>query len=107
MTWTGHVESPPWLRVCLCLQAVENPSCNEIRDVLVAAGLNVYAEVRGTGCRCLCRSKISFVINFPFPRAEQQDAPEGVEQRCPVPGASQSAAEADRRQPLPGEVYLP
>lgn len=39
-------ESPPSLKVCMCLQAVENPSCNEIRDVLVAAGLNVYAEVR-------------------------------------------------------------
>lgn len=28
------------------LQAVENPSCAEIRDVLMAAGLNVYVEVR-------------------------------------------------------------
>ncbi len=34
--------------VCLisvCVQAVENPSCAEIRDVLSAAGVNVLLEV--------------------------------------------------------------
>ncbi len=30
----------------MCLQAVENPSCAEIRDVLTAAGMNVYVEVK-------------------------------------------------------------
>lgn len=33
------------VNVLLCLQAVENPSCTEIRDVLAAAGMNVYMEV--------------------------------------------------------------
>lgn len=30
----------------VCVQAVENPSCAEIRDVLTAAGMNVYVEVK-------------------------------------------------------------
>ncbi|XP_071340177.1 signal recognition particle 19 kDa protein isoform X1 [Trachinotus anak] len=30
-------------------KAVENPSCTEIRDVLTAAGMNVYME-----CVCVC-----------------------------------------------------
>ncbi|XP_008301569.1 signal recognition particle 19 kDa protein [Stegastes partitus] len=35
-----------WNKVkpAVCVQAVENPSCAEIRDVLTAAGMNVYVE---------------------------------------------------------------
>lgn len=42
-----------------------------------------------------------------FTLAEQQNASEGVEQGRPVPGSCQSSVEADWRQPLSGEVYLP
>ncbi|PWA24208.1 hypothetical protein CCH79_00016201 [Gambusia affinis] len=35
----------PTQLLLFCLQAVENPSCAEIRDVLTAAGMNVYVEV--------------------------------------------------------------
>lgn len=39
------------MNVLLCLQAVENPSCTEIRDVLAAAGMNVYMEVTPESAR--------------------------------------------------------
>lgn len=46
-----NIKLPPYSEcLCLCVQAVENPSCTEIRDVLTAAGLNVFVEVRGTEC---------------------------------------------------------
>lgn len=47
---------------CVCLQAVENPSCAEIRDVLTAAGMNVYVEVKLTNTHTSSGVKIHQVV---------------------------------------------
>jgi len=86
----------------VCLQAVENPSCAEIRDVLTAAGMNVYVEVSEGGGGG--GQKDYIVSNMCFP---EQNAPQRMEQRRPVQRASQSSGEAGRRKLLSGQVHLP